>query len=129
MDGSGDGALWDRILEHRAKEAEEERRRKEALLGRGRRARGMINYGQAELFDHDSDTDFAAKDDQIRVATSLSRTVGVSRHLGLTDVQAEYWDPFLVRGVCFVEPHLRMRICATNRDSQAPAHRYQDVAW
>ncbi|RMY80574.1 hypothetical protein D0862_12678 [Hortaea werneckii] len=49
--------------------------------------------------------EIAAKDDQIRVATSLSRTVGVSRHLGLTDVQAEYWDPFLVRGVCFVEPH------------------------
>ncbi|KAI7655269.1 hypercellular protein-like protein HypA [Hortaea werneckii] len=49
--------------------------------------------------------EIAAKDDQIRVATSLSRTVGVSRHLGLTDIQAEYWDPFLVRGVCFVEPH------------------------
>ncbi|RMX87647.1 hypothetical protein D0869_02202 [Hortaea werneckii] len=33
--------------------------------------------------------EIAAKDDQIRVATSLSRTVGVSRHLGLTDIQAE----------------------------------------
>ncbi|KAI7195684.1 hypercellular protein-like protein HypA [Hortaea werneckii] len=65
--------------------------------------------------------EIAAKDDQIRVATSLSRTVGVSRHLGLTDIQAEYWDPFLVRGVCFVEPHASRNLSPLGSSKESTA--------
>jgi hypothetical protein len=45
-----------------------------------------------------------SREEQMHYATVISRTVAVSRHLGLTDVQAVYWDPFLVRGLEIVEP-------------------------
>ncbi|KAK4505755.1 hypothetical protein PRZ48_003720 [Zasmidium cellare] len=39
------------------------------------------------------------REEQMHLATVISQTVAASRHLGLSDVQATYWDPFLVRGV------------------------------
>lgn len=51
-----------------------------------------------------------SKDDQIRIATSLSRTVGVSKHLGWKLVNAEYWDQFLIRGLTFEEPDISRAI-------------------
>lgn len=42
------------------------------------------------------------KDEQTNLATTVARTVGVSKHLGLVDVLADYWDPFLVRRLDFV---------------------------
>ncbi|KJY01233.1 hypercellular protein HypA [Zymoseptoria brevis] len=39
------------------------------------------------------------REEQMHLATVINRTVAVSRNLGLSDVQANYWDPFLVRGV------------------------------
>jgi hypothetical protein len=40
-----------------------------------------------------------AQAEQAHLASTISRTIGVSQQLGLTDTQAEYWDPFLLRGV------------------------------
>nr|POE46173.1 transport protein particle subunit [Quercus suber] len=45
------------------------------------------------------------KEDQARFATVINRTIGISKHLGLPDVQASYWDPFLVRGINFQPPN------------------------
>ncbi|KAK5122699.1 hypothetical protein LTR85_003614 [Meristemomyces frigidus] len=45
-----------------------------------------------------------SKDDQARLAAIISRTVGISRHLGLADIQADYWDPHLVRRIDFIAP-------------------------
>ena len=42
-----------------------------------------------------------AQAEQAHLASTISRTIGVSQQLGLTDTQAEYWDPFLLRGVAF----------------------------
>lgn len=63
-----------------------------------------------------------SKDEQITVATSVSRTVGVSRHLGFVDVQADYWDDFLVRGISFLAPdtsHILISSVATATDTGA----------
>ncbi|KAK5133357.1 hypothetical protein LTR08_007791 [Meristemomyces frigidus] len=43
-----------------------------------------------------------SKADQIRLAATVSRTVAVSKRLGLPDVQASYWDRFLVRHIDFI---------------------------
>jgi hypothetical protein len=42
-----------------------------------------------------------AQAEQAHLAATISRTIGVSKQLGLTDTQAEYWDPYLLRGVAF----------------------------
>ena len=45
-----------------------------------------------------------SKEDQIRSTTTIMRSLGVSKQLGLPSIQATYWDAFLVRGVDFVPP-------------------------
>lgn len=40
-----------------------------------------------------------AREEQMRLSIIISRTVSTGRTLGLTDLAAEYWDEFLVRGV------------------------------
>lgn len=40
-----------------------------------------------------------SRDEQIRLATNISRTLGAARNLGVKNLTAEYWDEFLVRGV------------------------------
>lgn len=42
-----------------------------------------------------------AQAEQAHLASTISRTIGVSKQLGLTDTQAEYWDPYLLRDVAF----------------------------
>jgi trafficking protein particle complex subunit 9 len=39
------------------------------------------------------------RDEQIRLINNIKRTVGAGNKLGLKDLEAEYWDDFLVRGV------------------------------
>jgi hypothetical protein len=43
------------------------------------------------------------KEEQIRLSATISRTVGAARKLGLAQVEAEYWDQFLLRDVDLVE--------------------------
>ena len=50
----------------------------------------------------DASTTVLSKDDQVRLTTTISRTIGVSKHLGIPQVEAKYWDRFLVRGIAFV---------------------------
>ncbi|KAI5368025.1 hypothetical protein Slin15195_G031600 [Septoria linicola] len=49
-------------------------------------------------------TNAFSREEQMHYATVIHRTVAVSEHLGLTDVQAIYWDPFLVRMVQILQP-------------------------
>lgn len=44
-------------------------------------------------------------EEQVRLASNISRTVGAARQLGLEDIEAEYWDEFLVRGVEMIESY------------------------
>jgi hypothetical protein len=39
------------------------------------------------------------REEQVRLATNIARTLAAARHLGVKDLTAEYWDEFLVRGV------------------------------
>ncbi|TVY65556.1 Transport protein particle subunit [Lachnellula suecica] len=39
------------------------------------------------------------REEQVRLATNITRTLGAARNLGVKDIEAEYWDEFLVRGV------------------------------
>lgn len=45
-----------------------------------------------------------SREEQMHYATVINRTVAMSRHLGFTDIFAEYWDPFLVRLVQILQP-------------------------
>lgn len=38
-------------------------------------------------------------EDQVRLINNISRTLSASQQLGLENIQAEYWDEFLVRGI------------------------------
>ena len=38
-------------------------------------------------------------EDQVRLASNISRTAGAAQQLGIGSFEAEYWDEFLVRGV------------------------------
>ncbi|RDW89196.1 hypothetical protein BP6252_01228 [Coleophoma cylindrospora] len=40
-----------------------------------------------------------SREEQIRMASNISRTVSAAAKIGLKNVEAEYWDEFLVRGV------------------------------
>lgn len=42
-------------------------------------------------------------EDQVRLANNISRTVSVARQLGKQNLEAEYWDEFLVRVIEHVE--------------------------
>jgi hypothetical protein len=39
------------------------------------------------------------REEQVRLATNISRTLSAARNLGVKNLAAEYWDEFLVRGV------------------------------
>lgn len=59
------------------------------------------------------------REEQLRLATIINRSIGVSRHLGLPDIQAVYWDPFLVRGIDFQHPEARQLIIQRSAVSRA----------
>ena len=42
-------------------------------------------------------------EDQVRLASNISRTVSVARQLGKSNLEAEYWDDFLVRVIEHVD--------------------------
>lgn len=49
-------------------------------------------------------SDGLSREEQIRLTSTINRSVGISKHLGLPDLEATYWDPFLVRDVEFAPP-------------------------
>ncbi|KAF4984241.1 hypothetical protein FZEAL_529 [Fusarium zealandicum] len=44
------------------------------------------------------------RDEQVRLATNISRTSNLVHRLGYSDLAAEYWDEFLVRGIKLEPP-------------------------
>lgn len=44
-----------------------------------------------------------AREEQIRLATNISRTVGTANKLGLQNFETEYWDDFLIRGLYAID--------------------------
>jgi hypothetical protein len=40
-----------------------------------------------------------SREEQVRLANNISRTLDAARHLGIKNIAAEYWDEFLVRGI------------------------------
>ncbi|KFY86939.1 hypothetical protein V500_07289 [Pseudogymnoascus sp. VKM F-4518 (FW-2643)] len=47
----------------------------------------------------DNASPMMARDEQVRLSINISRTVDAAAKIGLQDIEAEYWDEFLVRGV------------------------------
>ena len=44
-----------------------------------------------------------AKEEQVRLATNIPRTLGAAKTLGLEGLEVDYWDDFLVRDIHFIE--------------------------
>ncbi|KAL1863759.1 hypothetical protein Plec18167_008057 [Paecilomyces lecythidis] len=61
-------------------------------------------------------------EEQIRLLNNIKRTVGAARKLGAPNLEAEYWDDFLVRGVELLElPHFKRPVRRTKKDWNAVA--------
>jgi hypothetical protein len=59
------------------------------------------------------------REEQVRLATNISRTLGAARNLGVKDLAAEYWDEFLVRRVD-LEPLSISRTPIPHKKSELP---------
>ena len=57
-----------------------------------------------------SDAPVISQDDQKYLLSNLKRTVVAAANVGLLDVQAQYWDDFLVRGIQLLEPKSAYRL-------------------
>ena len=44
-----------------------------------------------------------AKEEQVRLATNIPRTLGAAQILGLEGLEVDYWDDFLIRDISFIE--------------------------
>jgi hypothetical protein len=60
-----------------------------------------------------------SREEQIRLATNISRTLGAARNLGVKNLQAEYWDEFLLRGIQ-LEPLPSTRTPIPHKGSEVP---------
>lgn len=61
---------------------------------------GVLRFTTQLLRTADSDL---TREEQMRLSTTIVRTVGAARKLGLPGVETEYWDQFLLREVEVVE--------------------------
>jgi len=61
---------------------------------------GVLRFTTQLLRTADADL---TKEEQMRLSTTISRTVGAARKLGLPNVEADYWDQFLLRDVEVME--------------------------
>ncbi|EED19323.1 hypercellular protein HypA [Talaromyces stipitatus ATCC 10500] len=56
-------------------------------------------------------------DEQMRLLSTIKRTVGAAHKLGATHLESEYWDDFLVRGVTLLEfPEFKRLFRRTKKD-------------
>ncbi|PBP24855.1 hypercellular protein [Diplocarpon rosae] len=60
-----------------------------------------------------------SRDEQIRLGTNISRTLSAARNLGVKDLEAEYWDEFLLRAVV-LEPLQHSRTPIPHTKSELP---------
>lgn len=84
-----------------------------ALL-RGANAKGV---GDSNYIGSES----LSREVQIRLTSTIIRSVGVSKHLGLPKLEAAYWDSFLVRDVSFVPPDKDHRVLNRTELNGGPA--------
>jgi len=61
---------------------------------------GVLNFTTQLLKTADIEL---TQDEQIKLSTTITRTVGAARKLGLAGVAADYWDQFLLRDIEYVE--------------------------
>ncbi|KAK2764929.1 hypothetical protein FQN54_008626 [Arachnomyces sp. PD_36] len=62
------------------------------------------------------------REEQIRLFNNIKRTVGATNKLGLSGLEAEYWDDFLVRGVEAIDmPGLKKPVQRSRREFNAAA--------
>jgi hypothetical protein len=61
---------------------------------------GVLNFTTMLLRMADMEL---TKEEQVRLSTTISRTVGAARKLGIAGVEADYWDQFLLRDIELVE--------------------------
>ncbi|KAL7272815.1 hypothetical protein RUND412_004361 [Rhizina undulata] len=74
------------------------------------------------------------REEQMRLSTTISRTVGAARKLGLVNVEAEYWDQFLLRDVELIEntmwrppvPHSKNELTDEDHNEDVPAAPIED---
>ncbi|KAI1039849.1 hypothetical protein LB505_007117 [Fusarium chuoi] len=59
------------------------------------------------------------RDEQVRLATGISRTANLVQRLGYNDIAAEYWDEFFVRGIK-LEPSLNSKTPVAHSKSILP---------
>ncbi|KAI9677686.1 MAG: hypothetical protein M1817_006641 [Caeruleum heppii] len=59
--------------------------------------------GIAPKPDSDEGSTALSREEQMRLATNIPRTINAASKLGLANLEAEYWDEFLVRGVEMIE--------------------------
>jgi hypothetical protein len=83
----------------------------------------LSSFGPNSAVDAKTDryTGVLSKEDQVRLTTTIGRTIGVSKNLGLPQVEARYWDRFLVREVNFVPPSLSAAIIDRSKLKLGPA--------
>ncbi|RAL07761.1 TRAPPII-specific subunit TRS120 [Aspergillus homomorphus CBS 101889] len=63
-----------------------------------------------------------SRDEQIRLLNNIKRTVGAANKLGASELEAEYWDDFLIRGVELLplpDPRRPVRHSKTDLDAVA----------
>lgn len=60
-----------------------------------------------------------SREEQVRLATNISRTLGAARNLGVKNLEAEYWDEFLLRGI-LLEPLQSTRTPIPHTKSELP---------
>jgi trafficking protein particle complex subunit 9 len=71
-------------------------------------------------FQEPSGTPAISPEEQMKLVDSIKRTVGAATKVGLTNIQADYWDDFLVRGVEAMSPPAASRVTPhSNNDLQS----------
>ncbi|THC97401.1 hypothetical protein EYZ11_003115 [Aspergillus tanneri] len=55
--------------------------------------------GDLMLTETHYDPPYLPQDEQVRLLNNIKRTVGAANKLGVSSLEAEYWDDFLVRGI------------------------------
>lgn len=60
-----------------------------------------------------------SREEQVRLSTNITRTVAAAKKLGLVNLEAEYWDEFLVRGI-ELEPLAPSRTPIPHTKSELP---------
>jgi trafficking protein particle complex subunit 9 len=57
-----------------------------------------------------SDTPTISLEEQTRLMNSIERTVEAARRVGITNINATYWDDYLVRGIEAIAPSAALRV-------------------